>query len=70
VIEVPPTKRGALEALFRQAQVPLAHIGEVTDTPRLQVAASPHAGHEPPPNWLIDQGLAELKEAWQKPLRW
>ena len=70
VIEVPPAKRGPLEALFRQAQVPLAHIGEVTDVPRLQIAASPHAGHEPPPSWLIDQGLTALKEAWQKPLRW
>jgi len=50
--------------------VPFAHIGEVTDTGRLQIAASPHAGHVPPPSWLIDLPYAELKEAWQRPLRW
>jgi phosphoribosylformylglycinamidine synthase len=70
VIEVPPAQRGPLESLLRQAQVPFAHIGEVTNTSRLQIAASPHAGHEPPPNWHIDLPIAELKEAWQKPLRW
>jgi phosphoribosylformylglycinamidine synthase len=70
VIEVPPAKRGPLEMLFRQAQVPLAHFGEVTETSRLQIAASPHAGHEPPATWLIDLPIADLKEAWQKPLRW
>jgi phosphoribosylformylglycinamidine synthase len=70
VIEVPPAKRGPLEALFRDARVPFAHIGEITDSNRLQIAASPHAGHEPPPTWLIDLPLADLKEAWQKPLRW
>jgi phosphoribosylformylglycinamidine synthase len=70
VIEVPPAQRGSMEALFRQARVPFAHIGEVTDTGRLQIAASPHAGHVPPPSWLIDLPYAELKEAWQKPLRW
>jgi phosphoribosylformylglycinamidine synthase subunit PurSL len=70
VIEVPSAKRGPVEALFREAAVPFAHIGEVTETSRLQLAASPHAGHEPPANWLIDLLLADLKEAWQQPLRW
>lgn len=70
VVEVPPTKRGAFEATLRQQDVPFAHIGEVTDTARLQVAPAPHAGHEPPKAWLIDLPIGELKEAWQQPLRW
>jgi phosphoribosylformylglycinamidine synthase len=70
VLEVEPHHRDTLEAIFRQHDVPLAHIGEVTDSARLQVAAAPHAGHEPPAAWLIDLPIAELKEAWQKPLRW
>jgi phosphoribosylformylglycinamidine synthase len=70
VIEIEPPRRDALEALFRQHDVPLAHIGEVTDVSRLQVAAAPHAGHEPPAAWLIDLPIDQLKETWQKPLRW
>ena len=53
VVEVEPAKRAAFEAMFRQHDVPLAHIGEVTDGERLQIAAAPHAGHEPP-QWLVD----------------
>ncbi len=70
VLEVEPANRDALEALFRQHDVPLAHIGEVTDSSRLQVAAAPHIGHAPPAAWLIDLPIDQLKEAWQKPLRW
>jgi phosphoribosylformylglycinamidine synthase len=70
VIEVEPGKRAALKALFLRHRVPLAHIGEVTAGDRLQIAAAPHVGHEPPAEWLIDLPLDQLKEAWQKPLRW
>ncbi len=70
VVEVEPAHRAALEAIFHERDVPLAHIGEVTDGDRLQIAAAPHAGHEPPQQWLIDLGISEMKEAWQKPLRW
>jgi phosphoribosylformylglycinamidine synthase len=70
VLEVEPANRDALEAIFRQHDVPLAHVGEVTDSSRLQVAAAPHIGHAPPAAWLIDLPIDQLKEAWQKPLRW
>jgi phosphoribosylformylglycinamidine synthase subunit PurSL len=70
VIEVEPAKRIALEAIFRRHDVPLAHIGEVTEGDRLQIAASPHAGHEPPREWLMDLTLQAMKEAWQRPLKW
>ena len=70
VIEVEPAKRAALEVVFRRHEVPLAHIGEVTAGDRLQIAAAPHFGHEPPREWLIDQSIDDLKEAWQKPLQW
>jgi phosphoribosylformylglycinamidine (FGAM) synthase-like enzyme len=70
LVEVPVAKRGAFEALLRHHHVACTHIGEVTDSSRLQIAAAPHTGHEAPQNWLIDLPLAELKEAWQQPLRW
>jgi hypothetical protein len=44
--------------------VPLAHIGEVTDTGRVQIASAGEGG------LLLDAAIADLKEAWQKPLRW
>ena len=43
--------------------VPHAAIGEVTATGRLQIKA-------PGGTNVIDAPLSELKEAWQKPLRW
>jgi len=70
VAEVEPANRAAFEFILRKHDVPAAHIGEVTAGDRLQIAAAPHAGHEPPTNWLIDLSLSEMKEAWQKPLRW
>ena len=48
------------------ANVPLAHVGEVTSNRRLQIAPASEAQAD----WLIDLPLGELKEAWQKPLRW
>ncbi len=42
----------------RLAGIPAARVGEVTQTPRLQIGS-----------W-IDTDLASLKEAWQKPLAW
>lgn len=64
--EVPRDRMQAFEQTL--AGVPHAVIGEVTDTGRVQIAS-------PQPNqkmahWLIDLSLAELKEAWQQPLRW
>jgi len=44
-------------------EVPLARIGTTCQEPRLRVAGA--SGE-----WLIWAPLADLKEAWQKPLRW
>jgi phosphoribosylformylglycinamidine (FGAM) synthase-like enzyme len=61
VLEVERANRSALEAIFQKHNVPLAEIGEVTGRNRLQIEAS---------GPLIDLPISELKEAWQKPLRW
>ncbi|QDU20073.1 phosphoribosylformylglycinamidine synthase subunit PurL [Urbifossiella limnaea] len=61
VIEAKPGAAAGLAAAF--AGLPLAKVGVTLAEPRLRVAG---AGGE----WLIWAKLAELKEAWQKPLRW
>jgi phosphoribosylformylglycinamidine synthase II len=61
VCEVPADKQQAFEQAL--AGVPYAMVGEVTGEDRLQVVA----GSASP---VIDLPLAEMKEAWQKPLRW
>ena len=68
LVEVPHANRLHFEAAL--VGVPFAHIGEVTDSGRLQVAASPVANRQLPSGWLVDLEIATLKEAWQKPLRW
>jgi phosphoribosylformylglycinamidine synthase II len=59
--EVRPDQRAAFEQCF--ADLPLLQLGRTVREPRLRIAG---AGGE----WLIWATLAELKEAWQKPLRW
>ena len=68
LVEVPHANRLHFEAAL--SEVPLAHIGEVTDSGRLQIAATPIAHRQLSAAWLVDLDLATLKEAWQKPLRW
>ena len=68
LVEVPPAKKASFEATL--AGIPHAHIGEVTDTLRLQVAASPAYLGAAAKDLHIDLDLATLKEDWQKPLRW
>ena len=68
MVEVPHANRLHFEAAL--SEVPLAHIGEVTDSGRLQIAATPIAHRQLSAAWLVDLDLATLKEAWQKPLRW
>lgn len=60
LVEVPQAKQLAFETALQG--IPHAHIGEVTETGCLQIAGKS--------GLLIDANLAELKEAWQKPLRW
>ena len=45
------------------AGLPLTRLGQTVKEPRLRIAG---AGGE----WLVWAELADLKEAWQKPLRW
>lgn len=58
--EVSPLNATAFEESL--AGIPVARIGEVTDRDRLQINYT--TGN------LIDALLVDLKEAWQKPLRW
>jgi phosphoribosylformylglycinamidine synthase len=62
LIEVPGDQRATFESIFQNAKVPLGCIGEVTSDGRLRIHGSGGA--------VIDAPIAELKEAWQKPLRW
>jgi phosphoribosylformylglycinamidine synthase len=61
LIEVSPANATAVQQCF--ADVPLTRIGQTTKEPRLRIAGA--SGE-----WIIWAQLADLKEAWQKPLRW
>ena len=58
--EVRKENAAAFEAAL--AQVPHAQIGEVTQSARLEI----RSGNQP----AISADIADLKEAWQSPLRW
>jgi phosphoribosylformylglycinamidine synthase len=61
IVEVHPGRAAALEEIF--SGLPLAKIGQTLKEPRLRIAG---ANGE----WLIWARLLDLKEAWQRPLRW
>jgi phosphoribosylformylglycinamidine synthase len=61
VVEVVPEQAPALEALC--AGLPLRRIGKTCSERRLRIAGTGSA-------WIVEASLADLKEAWQKPLRW
>jgi phosphoribosylformylglycinamidine synthase len=65
LVEVPPPRQSAFEQIFRQAEVPLGLIGQVTAEARLQIAGTPTADRA----WCIDLAVSDLKDAWQRPLR-
>jgi phosphoribosylformylglycinamidine synthase subunit PurSL len=58
---VSPHHAAALEQCFDD--LPWRPIGKTVAEPRLRIAGS-HA------EWLVWARLSELKDAWQKPLRW
>ena len=58
-------RRGDAAAFEALLDVPRARIGEVSDDDRLRI--SPLADSAAP---VVDAKLADLKEAWQQPLRW
>jgi phosphoribosylformylglycinamidine (FGAM) synthase-like enzyme len=61
LVEVKPEVAAEFERCL--ANVPFARVGVVSKEPRVRVAG---ANAE----WLLWVKLADLKEAWQKPLRW
>ncbi len=61
VVEVTPENAGALEECF--AGVPLQNVGQTCKEPRLRIAGA--SGE-----WIVWGELADLREQWQKPLRW
>jgi phosphoribosylformylglycinamidine synthase len=61
VLEVKPENAAALNDVF--AGLPLVKVGTTVKEPRLRIAGSNG-------EWLVWSKLDELKEAWQKPLRW
>ncbi len=61
LLEVSPNKAKTLREFF--GELPLFEIGQTVKTQRLRIAG--RTG-----DWLVWASLADLKEAWQKPLRW
>ena len=61
LIEAKPEHAAALGQCF--AGVPFVRVGGTVAEPRLRVAGTNG-------EWLIWVKLSELKDAWQKPLRW
>jgi phosphoribosylformylglycinamidine synthase II len=61
LLEVMPSKVGAVQAIFGNGS--LMTIGQTVKDKRLRIAG---ANGE----WLLWSPLDQLKEAWQKPLRW
>jgi phosphoribosylformylglycinamidine synthase len=61
VVEVRPENVTQLKEIF--ADLALTALGKTVAEPRLRIAAT--IGE-----WIIWAKLSELKEAWQKPLRW
>ena len=66
LIEVPQRHERALRAIFGgmfETRLPLVKLGHVAEHDRVQIR-SPHGAV------LIDSAYRELKETWQRPLRW
>jgi phosphoribosylformylglycinamidine synthase len=62
VIEVRPSQAAALSSILG-SDIPLTQLGQTCKEPRLRIAGR---GGE----WIIWADLAQLKDAWQKPMRY
>jgi phosphoribosylformylglycinamidine synthase len=62
IVEVAPAHAAAFQACFGE-DVPVYRIGQTVKEPRLRIAGGNG-------EWIIWASLADLKEAWQRPLRW
>jgi phosphoribosylformylglycinamidine synthase len=60
LVEVVPESAAPLEECFEG--LPLTRVGQTVQEPRLRIAGRQG-------DWIICAALADLKEAWQKPLR-
>ncbi|MDO8568423.1 MAG: phosphoribosylformylglycinamidine synthase subunit PurL, partial [Dehalococcoidales bacterium] len=61
IVEVPPEKKAKFEKTLQGTSFAL--IGRVTDSNKLEIKGMTG-------NKIVDAALSDLKEAWQKPLRW
>jgi phosphoribosylformylglycinamidine synthase len=61
IVGAAPARAAELQECFKG--LPFKQIGQVVKEPRLRIAGSDG-------EWAIWTTLADLKEAWQKPLRW
>ena len=61
VLEVPANLAADVQECFEG--LPLRQIGKTVKEPRLRIAGKAS-------DWIVWAKLADLKEAWQKPLRW
>jgi phosphoribosylformylglycinamidine synthase len=61
LIEIAPSHKARFELLVKDA--PCSLIGEVTDQPRLVILGASGKG-------VVDESIVDLKEAWQRPMRW
>jgi phosphoribosylformylglycinamidine synthase len=61
IVEVTPAHAAEFEACLGDA--PLTPLGQTCKEPRLRIAGA--SGE-----WVVWAALADLKEAWQKPMRW
>jgi phosphoribosylformylglycinamidine synthase len=62
IVEVRPANISAFQACLG-ADVPTSQLGQTVREPRFRIAGA--AGE-----WIVWANLADLKEAWQRPLRW
>jgi phosphoribosylformylglycinamidine synthase len=67
VCEVMPEDQAAWETLLRARNVPYGLLGSVLSSEQVTLSGSADDG---PPRVLASLPLAQLKEAWQAPLRW
>jgi phosphoribosylformylglycinamidine synthase len=67
VCEVAPQQRPAFETLMRDHQIPCAWIGTVQAAKQLTIVVRGPTGTQ---RTLVDLPIAELKQAWQRPLQW
>jgi phosphoribosylformylglycinamidine (FGAM) synthase-like enzyme len=62
IVEVRPDKSASFQACF-DGDMPLTQLGRTCKEPRLRIRGTNG-------EWLIQLELLQLKQAWQKPLRW